>query len=257
MRIASWNVNSIGARQDRFLNWLESRAPDVVCLQELKTEGEAFPWDEVGELGYYAEIIGQKTYNGVAILAREPITEVRRGLADGVDDPQARLLAGRVGDVTVISAYVPNGGELDSDKWIYKLEWYARLRTWLDQHFDPEQPIALCGDFNVAPEDRDVRHPDRWAQSVLCADPARAALRRIAAFGLVDSFRLKVADAGHHTWWDYRNLGFQKDDGLRIDQIWITRPLVPRVEGVHIDLEERRGEKPSDHAPIWTDFAEG
>lgn len=256
MRIASWNVNSIGARQDRFLNWLEAASPDVVCLQELKTEGDAFPWDEIGELGYYAEILGQKSYNGVALLAREPIEDVRRGLADGIDDPQARLIAGRIGGVHVISVYVPNGGEMDSDKWIYKLEWYARLRTWLDRHARADEPLALCGDFNVAPEDRDVRHMDRWRDTVLCTPAARAALRRIADFGLTDSFRLKEAEAGHHTWWDYRNLGFQKDDGLRIDQIWITEPLVARVAAVHIDMEERRGEKPSDHAPIWTDITD-
>ncbi|MCA9525308.1 MAG: exodeoxyribonuclease III [Myxococcales bacterium] len=252
MRIASWNVNSIVARTDRFLNWLESREPDVVCLQELKNEGDRFPWDEIGELGYYAEILGQKTYNGVAIVARSPIQDVWRTLDD--DDPQARLIAGVVDGVRVISAYVPNGGEPDSDKWVYKLQWYAKLRDWLDRRLDPGMPVALCGDFNVAPEDRDVRNIERWADSVLCRPEARAALQRVTDWGLVDTFRLKEQGDGHHTWWDYRNLGFQKDDGLRIDQIWATASLAGTVADVAIDLDERRGEKPSDHAPIWTDF---
>ncbi|MEZ4473570.1 MAG: exodeoxyribonuclease III [bacterium] len=255
MRIASWNVNSIVARTDRFLNWLESREPDVVCLQELKNEGPGFPWDEIGELGYYAEILGQKTYNGVAIVARSPIEDVWQGIDDDVDDPQARLIAGLVDGVRIISAYVPNGGDPDSDKWTYKLEWYARLRAWMDRHLDPGQPIALCGDFNVAPEDRDVRNVDRWADSVLCRPEARAALHEVTtAWGLVDTFRLKVQEAGHHSWWDYRNLGFQKDDGLRIDQVWASAPLARRLVDVAIDMDERRGEKPSDHAPVWADF---
>lgn len=254
MRIVSWNVNSINARYDRFLNWMEQHAPDVVCLQELKTPGDAYPRAELAEMGYYSEIIGQKAYNGVAIIAREPFTDVRYGLDDGVDDPQARLVSGRVHGIHVVCVYVPNGHTLDSEKWPYKLEWYARLRAWLERNADPDEPTVLCGDFNIAPADRDVHDPERWADGVLCAPEGRAALQKVVDWGFIDTFRQLNQEAGHHTWWDYRNLGFQKDHGLRIDMIYATPPLAGALADVGIDMEERRGERPSDHAPIWADF---
>lgn len=254
MRIVSWNVNSINARYDRFLNWMEQHEPDIVCLQELKTEGDAYPRHELAEMGYYSEIIGQKSYNGVAIIAREPFEDVHYNMDDGVDDPQARLVAGRVHGVQVICVYVPNGHRPDSDKWPYKLEWYARLRRWLDTHADPSAPTVLCGDFNIAPEDRDVHDPPRWAQGVLCLPEGRKALQTVVDWGFTDTFRQVNDAAEQYTWWDYRNLGFQKNHGLRIDMVYATAPLAAKVVDAHIDMDERRGERPSDHAPIWTDF---
>lgn len=254
MRIVSWNVNSINARYDRFLNWMEQHEPDIVCLQELKTVGDAFPRNELAEMGYYSEILGQKTYNGVALIAREPIEDVQRNMDDGVDDPQARLIAGRVHGIHVVCVYVPNGHRIDSDKWPYKLEWYARLRRWFERHGDPSEPTVLCGDFNIAPEDIDVHDPARWGDGVLCAPQGRAALQAVVDWGFRDTFRQVNAEPEQYTWWDYRNLGFQKNHGLRIDMVYATEPLAATVEDAVIDLDERRGERPSDHAPIWTDF---
>lgn len=254
MRIVSWNVNSINARYDRFLNWMEQHEPDIVCLQELKTVGDAFPHGALAEMGYWAEIHGQKSYNGVAIIAREPFEDVKRNMDDGVDDPQARLIAGRVHGIHVIGVYVPNGHTRESEKWPYKLEWYARLRRWLETHCDPAEPTVLCGDFNIAPADLDVHDPSRWADGVLCHPKGRAALQHIEDWGFVDTWRALNPGTQQFTWWDYRNLGFQKNHGLRIDMVYATQVLAQRAEDAHVDMDERRGERPSDHAPIWTDF---
>ena len=254
MRVVSWNVNSINARYDRFLNWMEENQPDIVCLQELKTEGDAFPHDELAQMGYWAEIHGQKSYNGVAIIARAPLSDVRRNMDDGVDDDQARLISGRVHGVHVICVYVPNGHHRESEKWPYKLEWYARLRRWLQAHCDPDEPTVLCGDFNIAPEDRDAHDPASWADGVLCHPTGRAALQAVVDWGFIDTWRAQRPDAVQYTWWDYRNLGFQKNNGLRIDMIYATETLAEMADDVHVDMDERRGERPSDHAPIWTDF---
>jgi exodeoxyribonuclease-3 len=190
VRIATWNVNSIRARFDRLTAWLARHSPDVLCLQELKVSDEAFPFEAIERVGYRAAVSGQKTYNGVAILAREAPSEVVRGLSDDVEDAQARLIAATVQGVRVLSAYVPNGAEVGSDKWAYKLEWLRRLRAWLDRRFPRAEPLALGGDFNVAPEARDVCDPAAWEPSVLFHPEARAALEHVRAWGLVDAFRL-------------------------------------------------------------------
>jgi exodeoxyribonuclease III len=257
MKVATWNVNSVRARQDRLLRWLEIHRPEVVCLQELKVQDEAFPFDAVRQAGYHAAVFGQKTYNGVAILSRSEPTEIERGFEGSDPDPQARFLCARVGALRVASVYVPNGGELGSDKYAYKLEWLRRLRAHLDRRFDKQGAVVLCGDFNVAPEERDVHDPAAWAETVLFSPEAREALARVREWGLVDTFRLHHAEGGLFTWWDYRMLAFPKNHGLRIDHIFASEPLARRCEDVTIVRGERKGKQPSDHAPVVATFAEG
>ena len=256
MRLATWNVNSIRIRLDRLLRFLERSKPDVVCLQELKSEEGSFPFAPLKSAGYEALVLGQKTYNGVAILARTLPEEVGRGFEDGSDDPQARFLAARIGGTTVASVYVPNGSEVGSEKWAYKLDWMAGLRGWLDRRAGPDAPLALCGDFNVAPDERDVCDPKAWASTVLFHPEARRALARVTEFGLEDVFRRHHTEAGLYTWWDYRMLGFPKNQGLRIDHVLATAPLAVRSVSATIDRDERKGEQPSDHAPVLVDFSD-
>jgi exodeoxyribonuclease-3 len=250
MRLATWNVNSIRAREGRLLRWLEARRPDVVCLQELKVTEEAFPFETLRERGYLAAVRGQKTYNGVAILSRTPPREVEKGFGDGGDDAEARLVAARTGDVHVISVYVPNGAQVGSEKWAYKLEWLGRLRTWLDRRFGKDDLVALCGDMNVAPEARDVHDPERWESTVLFHPEARRAWAEVRAWGLVDGFRLHHDEPGFYSWWDYRMLAFPRNRGLRIDHIDLSEPLARRCTGAAIDRDERKGQQPSDHVPV-------
>ena len=255
MLVASWNVNSIRAREERLLRWLEARKPDVVCLQELKVEDAAFPFEKLEAAGYHAAVWGQRTYNGVAILARAEPISVKKGIDDGRGDLQARLIAAQVGPLRVVSAYVPNGGEVGTDKWVYKLEWMKRLRAWLDASCDPKEPLLLCGDFNVAPEARDVCDPRAWAGSVLFHEQARAALQHIVAFGFQDTLRLHTQEAGLYSWWDYRRLGFPKNQGLRIDLILATGAAARACTAASIDRNERKGQQPSDHAPVLAEFS--
>ena len=252
MKIATWNVNSIRARHDRVLRWLERHQPDVLCLQELKVREADFPRLTIEAAGYKAAVLGQKTYNGVAILARQPLEDVRLGL--GEDDPQARLVSARVGGVRVLSAYFPNGRTVGSESYSYKLEWMSRLRSELDTSYDPDEPLALCGDFNVAPAPRDVHDPAAWEASVLFHPTVREALESIRSWGFVDSYRQHHADEGLFSWWDYRMLGFPKNRGLRIDHIFVTRSLAERCRDASIDREERKGKQPSDHAPVIASF---
>lgn len=253
MKIATWNVNSIRARQPRLLNWLAKHQPDVVCLQELKVTDEAFPFDAVHQAGYEAAVCGQKTYNGVAILARAALSDVVRGFNDGVDDPQARLIAATVKGIRIISAYIPNGAEVGSDKYAYKQQWLERLQAYLSAG-DLTKPLALCGDFNIAPELRDVAFPERWEGSVLFNPQMRDQFQRILQLGLTDTVRLHHAEAGLYSWWDYRQLSFPRNDGLRLDHILVTRPLAERCIGAMIDRDERKGDKASDHAPVIAIF---
>jgi exodeoxyribonuclease-3 len=248
MKLATWNVNSIRAREDRLVRWLDAARPDVVCLQELKVTEDAFPAERLRAAGYEAAVFGQKTYNGVAILSRAPLAEVERGTGDG--DAAARLVAATVGDVRVVSVYAPNGAVVGSDKWAYKLEWYARLRAWLGRRFSPADRLALCGDWNVAPEPRDVCDPAAWEASVLFHPEARRALERVRAWGLADAFRVHCEGAGFYTWWDYRMLAFPRDRGLRIDHVLLTERLARRCRAATIARDERKGEQPSDHVPV-------
>lgn len=250
MRIATWNVNSVRARHERLLRWLQTHQPDLLCLQELKCQEAQFPFEALRELGYEAAVHGQKTYNGVAILSRQPADEVWAGMMDDEDDPQARLLTCRFGELHVVSAYFPNGSSVDSPKFAYKLRWMQRLRRWLDLRFRPDQAILLCGDFNVAPEDRDVAKVENWADTVLCVPAVREALASIYDFGFTDLVRTHRPEEGLYSWWDYRQLAFPRNEGLRIDHIVGTASLMPRCSGAWIDRDERKGASPSDHAPV-------
>ena len=250
MKLATWNVNSIRAREARLLRWLEAARPDVVCLQELKVADAAFPTDVLRQAGYFAAVHGQKTYNGVAILSRSEPAEVERGFADGASDEAARLVAARVGPVHVVSVYVPNGQVVGSDKWSYKLDWLSRLRAWLDRTRRPDDLVAVCGDWNVAPEPRDVYDPEAWANTVLFHPQARSALEQVRSWGLVDAFRIHHQEGGQYSWWDYRQLAFPHKRGLRIDHVLLSRPLADRCRAAEIDRNERKGKQPSDHAPV-------
>lgn len=255
MQIVTWNVNSVRARQERLLRWLAEHQPDVLCLQELKAPDDQFPHQAVQALGYHAAVHGQKTYNGVAILARTPPQDVRCGLDDGEDDPQARLISADVAGVRVLCAYVPNGSEPDSEKYVYKKRWLQRLRSYLERHHQPDQPLVLCGDFNIAPEAADAAHPEAWLGTVLYCPEMTAALAQLASWGLQDAFRRVRPEPGLYSWWDYRMLGFQKNDGLRIDHVFATAPLAALARDGFMDRLERKGEQPSDHVPVGVDFA--
>jgi exodeoxyribonuclease-3 len=254
MKIATWNVNSVRARQERLLNWLKTRQPDVLCLQELKGLEKDFPTEEVRELGYHAALYGQKTYNGVAILAKTEPADVVRGIPDDVEDPQARVIAATVNGIRVVSIYAPNGQAVDSPAYEYKLEWYTRLRRYLDTRHKPTEPLVLCGDWNVAPEPIDTHDPALWEGQTLFSLKERDALQRLCAFGLTDTFRKLHPGEQKFSWWDYRMLAFPKNRGLRIDHILATAPVVERLVKADVDREERKGKLPSDHAPVFIEL---
>ncbi|MCK6411758.1 MAG: exodeoxyribonuclease III [Azonexus sp.] len=250
MKIASWNVNSLKVRLPHLLDWLAAQQPDVLCLQELKLEDAKFPLAEIEAAGYRAAFAGQKTYNGVALLARQEIADVQINLPNFPDE-QKRLIAGTVGDVRVVCAYMPNGQEVGSDKYAYKLAWLAALAEWLQAERVRYPKLALCGDYNIAPDDRDVHNPAAWEGKILCSAPERAAFRRFLELGLSDSFRLFDQPEKTFSWWDYRMLGFQKNLGLRIDHILLSAPLAAVCSAAGIDRAPRKLERPSDHAPAW------
>jgi len=258
LKLASWNVNSIRVRRERLLRWVETHRPDVLCLQELKVTEAQFPHEAVRAAGYEPAVFGQKGYNGVAILAREGLRleDVRFGLDDGVEDAAARLLAATVGGVRVVTVYVPNGQVVGSDKYAYKLEWFRRLRTYLERHHRPSEPLVLCGDFNVAPQPRDVEHPKQWEKTVLFHAEVRAALADLMTWRLADTFRLHHEEGGKYSWWDYRMLSFPKNDGLRLDLILATEPLSRRCTAAEIHRDERKGKLASDHVPVLATFKE-
>ena len=249
MKLASWNVNSLKVRLPHLLDWLGAEQPDVVCLQETKLEDHNFPQAEINAAGYQVAFSGQKTYNGVALLARETPTDVVFGNPH-FTDPQKRLIAATVSGIRVIGAYVPNGQALDSDKYPYKLSWLSALETWVGEELKSHPQLMLAGDFNIAPDDRDVHNPAAWAGQILCSEPERTAFQRLLALGLKDSFRLFDQAEKSFSWWDYRMLGFQKNQGLRIDHILLSEPLAGRCIAAGIDREMRKRERPSDHAPV-------
>ncbi len=254
MTIATWNVNSVKVRLPRLLSWLERARPDVVCLQELKATDDTFPYDEVRAAGYHAVVHGQRTYNGVAILSRLEPAGILKGLVDGEDDPQARIVAATVAGVRIVSAYVPNGGEVGTPAYRYKLQWLQRLRSYLIRAGVPETPLAVCGDFNIVPTDLDCHDPAAWEGTVLYNPKLREAFQGLLDLGLRDTFRLHHPDDRAYSWWDYRNLAFPKNEGLRIDFVLCTPPLAARCTAAGIAREERKGHKPSDHVPVWAVF---
>jgi exodeoxyribonuclease III len=253
MRIDSWNVNSLKVRLPQVLDWLAANEPDVLGLQETKLTDAAFPVDAIREAGYEVSFSGQPTYNGVALLSRAPQSEVITGL-DGMDDPQRRVLGATVAGVRVLNLYVPNGKEVGSDKYAYKLDWLDALHAQLRAELARHPHVVVMGDFNIAPDDRDVHDPAAWAGKVLCSEPERAALQRILALGLVDTFRLFEQPAAAFSWWDYRMAGFRRNHGLRIDLVLSSQVLAPACTGAWIDVEPRRHERPSDHAPVGAAF---
>lgn len=254
MLLATWNINSIRAREERLLAWLDRRQPDVVCLQELKCTEDQFPYDALEAAGYGAAVCGQKTYNGVAILAREPIEDIVTGFGDGGDDTEARVISGTVDGVRIVSVYVVNGKRIDSDKYALKLEWLERLHRFAARH-DLSEPLAICGDYNIAPDERDVEKIDAWAGGVLYNEDLTARFERLLGLGLVDTFRRHHDEGGLYSWWDYRMLAFPKNNGLRIDHNLASEPLASTSTDAWVDRDERKGKKPSDHAPVFTEFA--
>lgn len=254
MKIATWNVNSILARLPHVTRWLEAVQPDVLCIQETKCTDDKFPALEFKGVGYDCVIFGQQSYNGVAILSRAGCGNVKRGYPTDDATSHARLLAATIGGVSIVNVYIPNGQMVGSEKYQYKLDWMKRLREFLDQNYDPKAPVLLCGDFNVAPEERDVHDPRLWQNRILFSEPERAALQHVKDWGLTDTFRLHTEEAGYYSWWDYRAGAFRRNLGLRIDHVWVSPPLTARSRATSIDKEPRQWERPSDHAPVVAEF---
>jgi exodeoxyribonuclease III len=250
MRLATWNVNSLKVRLPHLLDWLARARPDLACLQETKTEDANFPLAELQAAGYQAVYCGQKAYNGVAILARAQPRAVQHGIPNFADDPK-RVIAATLDDLRVVCLYAPNGQAVGSDKYQYKLRWYDALTAWLLQELERHPRLAVLGDLNVAPEDRDVHDPKRWAGQIHVSEPERAAMRRVIdEVGLADAFRLFEQPSGEFSWWDYRLAAFQRNWGLRIDHILLSPELAKRCLACTIDRSPRRLERPSDHAPV-------
>jgi exodeoxyribonuclease-3 len=247
MKIATWNVNSLKVRLPHLLEWLAANPADVVCLQETKQQDADFPRDELEKAGYHSVFRGQKTYNGVAILSREPLADVQYEIP-GLDGEQKRVLAATAGGIRIVCVYVPNGQSIDSEKYQYKLNWLAMLRDWLQAEMHKHPRLAVLGDYNVAPEDRDVYDPQVWQGSVLVSEPERAAFRRLEQLGLRDAFRLFEQPDKSYSWWDYRAMAFRRNRGLRIDHILISPAL--QCSACSIDRAPRKLERPSDHAPV-------
>jgi len=253
MKLATWNVNSLRVRLPHVLDWLAVQSPDVLCLQETKLEDAAFPFAELEAAGYRAVHAGQKTYNGVAILARDELVDVTHGIP-GFEDAQQRVIAATVGGVRVVCAYFPNGQSVDSDKFQYKLKWLDALGAWLRDELARHPELALLGDFNIAPEDCDVYDPVAWKDQVLCSEPERDAWQRLLDLGMADAFRLFQQPEKSYSWWDYRMMAFRRNRGLRIDHILLSSTLAQRCRGCSIDREPRKLERPSDHAPVMVDL---
>ncbi|HSQ71756.1 MAG TPA: exodeoxyribonuclease III [Rubrivivax sp.] len=249
MRLATWNVNSLAVRLPQLLEWLDAHPVDAIVLQETKLTDDKFPQAEIEDAGYQAQYFGQKTYNGVALLSREPATDVVRNIP-GFDDGQARVIAGTVAGLRVLGTYFPNGQAPESEKFVYKMRWQDALHDWVQAELTRHPNLLLMGDFNVAPEDRDVYDPVAWAGQIHCTPEERAQFQRLLALGLVDAFRLFDQPPKSWSWWDYRNLAFRRNQGLRIDHILVSPALQPRVKACHIDKAPRKNERPSDHAPV-------
>jgi len=255
MRIASWNVNSLNVRLPHLTRWCAEAKPDVIALQETKLEDAKFPVAALEEAGYHAAFSGQKTYNGVAILSRMPISDVRHGI-DGFEDPQRRILSATVGDIRVVNLYVVNGHAVGTEKYAYKLDWLAKVTSYLAEEARRHPRLVVMGDFNIAPDDRDVHDPAAWHEQVLCSTPEREALKRMLDVGLVDSFRLFNEEAGHYSWWDYRQAAFRRNLGLRIDLILISEALRGVARSSVIDRDPRTWERASDHTPVLMEIAD-
>ncbi len=254
LKIASWNVNSLKVRLPHVLAWSAAARPDVLALQETKMTDDRFPAEELREAGYESVFSGQKTYNGVAILSRvapaDPVTDIPR-----LDDHQRRILAATVGDVRIVNLYVVNGAEVGSEKYDYKLHWLDRVTQWLEQELEQHSKLVVLGDFNIAPDDRDVYDPEAWREKILCSTLERKALQRMLDLGLQDTFRLFEQEEGVFSWWDYRMNMFRRKLGLRIDLVLASEAMAKCCTASYVDIEPRRQERPSDHAPVIAEFS--
>jgi len=256
MRIATWNVNSLNARLPRVEAWLEECEPDILCMQETKLADSAFPALTFSGLGYEGVHHGEGRWNGVAILARQPLADVVHGI-DGYDDPQKRILSAPAGDVRIVNLYVVNGQAIGTEKYTYKLDWLAKVAGFLAAEIRNHPRLVVLGDFNIAPDDRDVHDPVAWHEQVLCSTPERDALKRVLDAGLFDSFRLFNEDGGHYSWWDYRQGAFRRNLGLRIDLILASEALREHCRAGAIDREPRKWERASDHTPVSLEITDG
>lgn len=236
------------------LKWLEAAKPDVLCMQETKCTDDKFPAEAFAELGYRSESFGQRTYNGVAIVSRTEIESAQRGFPDDEEGAQARLLGATVGGVRIVNVYVPNGQAVGTDKYRFKLEWMKRLRAFFDESYGVSEQVLVCGDFNVAPEERDVHDPELWQGRILFSRRERAALDELKGWGFTDAFRMHTEEGGHYSWWDYRQGSFRRNAGLRIDHLWVSEPLAARCTRAWIDTAPRGWERPSDHTPVIAEF---
>lgn len=254
MKIATWNVNSLKVRLPHVLKWLASASPDVLVLQEIKQIADAFAVDAFSEIGYQSVASGQKTYNGVAVISREPSTDIVTDFP-GFEDPQRRILAATIDGVRVVNLYVPNGNSVGSDKYEYKLGWLRALKDFLESEMRTHEKLVVLGDFNIAPDDRDVHDPEKWGESILCSPPERQALEELIDLGLSDVFRQFDQAEKTFSWWDYRAAGFRRNAGLRIDLILASKALADVCEASYIDREPRTWERPSDHTPVIAEFS--
>jgi exodeoxyribonuclease-3 len=252
-KLASWNVNSLNVRLDQVLSWLDSSKTDVLAIQETKLLDERFPTSAFSEKGYHVVFSGQKTYNGVAVISRYPISEILTDIP-GLEDPQRRILALSVAGIRLINLYVPNGSELSSDKYKYKLDWLQKVTGFIQNQLSLYPKMAVVGDFNIAPEDRDVHDPLEWQGCVLVSPLERQAFSTLLQLGLYDSFRNFEQAKQSFSWWDYRAAGFRRNRGLRIDHVLLSEELNLLCKSSCVDIEPRKAQRPSDHAPVWVEL---
>jgi len=255
MKIATWNVNSINVRMPQLLDWLDRAKPDIVCLQETKTIDENFPSAALKDVGYDSAFMGQKSYNGVAILSKHPIEDVQKNFLDDDDEAPKRLIAATVNGIRIVNTYIPNGTELWTDKFTFKLDWLQRLRRLFDETCDSNKDVLLCGDFNVAMDELDVWSAAAMQGKLHFSKPERAAMHNVKQWGFVDLFRKINGDVQQFSWWDYRAGSWQKNQGLRIDHIWTSQSLADKCTGCWIDKSTRELTLPSDHAPVVAEFS--
>jgi exodeoxyribonuclease-3 len=254
MKIATWNVNSIAVRLEQVLNWLAATQTDVLCLQETKTVDEKFPFEAIENAGYNVAFFGQKSYNGVAILSNREFKNVQKGFPDDDMDAPKRLIAATIENIRIVNTYIPNGTELWTEKFTFKLDWLQRLRKFFDETCPKDSDVLLCGDFNVAPDERDVWNVGFWEGKLHFTKPERAAIYQVKQWGFEDVFRLKNGDAREFSWWNYREGAFFKNHGLRIDHIWTSKSLAEKCVNCWIDKTPRGWERPSDHTPVVAEF---